>query len=248
MLTVQCLQQLSSSLPSVQSAPPSQRQDDGIHCPLLHLHWELEHAVVLILVDEGVLEHAEILTLVGWGSRGKVNSRVLTAVQFITAISTLPVSITTLVGWDTLSIVTPPLRTGTRCNKHHTNTGLMRYRLFYLISPLTASLLQRHPKKYSTSFVAFCWSAIPISRYIFLRVATTQERHFFKLHDTDRMEDEETHCLKEGGVCADARDWVNLKRHCHTCPAMDTELKESDPFADVEEDEDELEENKLAMF
>ena len=27
--------------------------------------------------------------------------------------------------------------------------------------------------------------------------------------------------------------------------AMDTELEESDPFIDVEEDEDELEENKL---
>jgi len=24
--------------------------------------------------------------------------------------------------------------------------------------------------------------------------------------NTDRMEDEEIHCLKEGGVCADARD------------------------------------------
>jgi len=79
-----------------------------------------------------VLEHAVILTLVGWGSsvlysliakrfiqlwkRGKVNSRVLTAVKFITAISTLPVSITTLVGWDTLSTVASPLITGTPCN------------------------------------------------------------------------------------------------------------------------------------
>ena len=29
--------------------------------------------------------------------------------------------------------------------------------------------------------------------------------------------------------------------------AKDSELKESDPFADVEEDEDELEENKLVL-
>ena len=40
---------------------------------------------------------------------------------------------------------------------------------------------------------------------------------------------------------------VNRKRHCHAYSntAMVTELEESDRFADVEEDEDELEKNKL---
>ena len=34
---------------------------------------------------------------------------------------------------------------------------------------------------------------------------------------------------------------------CTLATAMDTELKESDPFADVEEDEDKLEENELIL-
>ena len=48
---VQYLPQLSSSLPSVQSRSPSQRQEDEIHCPLLHLHWELVHAAKIKLCD-----------------------------------------------------------------------------------------------------------------------------------------------------------------------------------------------------
>ena len=55
------------------------------------------------------------------------------------------------------------------------------------------------------------------------------------------MEDEEIHCLKEGGVAADAGE--SIRRDT----ATDTELKESDPFADVEEDKDVLEENKLVL-
>ena len=41
----------------------------------------------------------------------------------------------------------------------------------------------------------------------------------------------------------------SLKRHCHVYgnTATYTELEESDPFADVEEDEDELEENELVV-
>ena len=35
---------------------------------------------------------------------------------------------------------------------------------------------------------------------------------------------------------------VILKRHYHACHAMDSELEESDLFADAEEDEDQLEE------
>ena len=64
--------------------------------------------------------------------------------------------------------------------------------------------------------------------------------------NTDRTEDEEIHCLKEGGVAADARE--SIRRDTATlATAMDTELEESDPFADVEEDEDELEENELVL-
>ena len=62
------------------------------------------------------------------------------------------------------------------------------------------------------------------------------------LHGTF-TEDEEIHCLKEGGVAADARE--SIRRD--TATATDTELKESDPFADIEEDEDELEENELVL-
>ena len=42
--------------------------------------------------------------------------------------------------------------------------------------------------------------------------------------------------------------WLGLQQNFQnsTCAtAMDTEFEESDPFADVEEDEDELEENKF---
>ena len=33
--------------------------------------------------------------------------------------------------------------------------------------------------------------------------------------NTDETEDEEIHCLKEGGVSADARE--SIRRHCHAC-------------------------------
>ena len=35
--------------------------------------------------------------------------------------------------------------------------------------------------------------------------------------------------------------------HITLVPVMDTELEESDPFADVEEDEDELDKNELFL-
>ena len=64
--------------------------------------------------------------------------------------------------------------------------------------------------------------------------------------NTDGTEDEEIHCLKEDGVAADARE--SIRRDTATlATATDTELEESDPFADVEEDEDELEENELVL-
>ena len=51
------------------------------------------------------------------------------------------------------------------------------------------------------------------------------------------MEDKEIHCLKEGGVAADARESIRRDTATLASTATDTELEESDPFADVEEDE-----------
>ena len=44
-------------------------------------------------------------------------------------------------------------------------------------------------------------------------------------------------------------EWLQTKETlpCKLATATDTELKESDPFADVEEDEDKLEENELIL-
>ena len=54
--------------------------------------------------------------------------------------------------------------------------------------------------------------------------------------NTYGMKNEEIHWLKEGGVAADAREAI-----CRETAMLDpTELEESDPFADVEEDEEEL--------
>jgi len=60
------------------------------------------------------------------------------------------------------------------------------------------------------------------------------------------MEDKEIHCLKEGGVAADARE--SIQRGAATlATAMNTKLDESVPFADAEEDKDELEEKELVL-
>ena len=60
------------------------------------------------------------------------------------------------------------------------------------------------------------------------------------------MEDEEIHCLKEGGVAAGAREAI--RRDTATlATATDTELEESDSFTDVGEDKDELEENEHVL-
>ena len=61
------------------------------------------------------------------------------------------------------------------------------------------------------------------------------------------MEDKEIHRLKRGGVAADTRE--SIQRDTTTlATATDTELEESDPFADVEEDKDELEENEFVHY
>ena len=60
------------------------------------------------------------------------------------------------------------------------------------------------------------------------------------------MEDEEINCLKEGGVAADARESTR-RDTAMLATAMDNELEESDPLADVEEDKDELEEKELVL-
>jgi len=56
----------------------------------------------------------------------------------------------------------------------------------------------------------------------------------------------EIHSLKEVGVAADARESIQGDT-ATLATVTDTELEESDPIADVEEDEDELKENKLGL-
>ena len=59
-------------------------------------------------------------------------------------------------------------------------------------------------------------------------------------------EDEDIHCLKQGGVAADARE--SIQRYTATLATVTyTQLEESDPCADVEENEEELEENELVL-
>ena len=60
-------------------------------------------------------------------------------------------------------------------------------------------------------------------------------------------EDEEIQCLKEGGVAADTREAIWETLPCMLATAMDTKLKESDPFTDVNVEEDELEESELVL-
>ena len=60
------------------------------------------------------------------------------------------------------------------------------------------------------------------------------------------MEDEEIHCLREGGVAADTRESIR-RGTAMLATTTDTKLKESDPFTDVEEDKDKLEENELVL-
>ena len=51
---------------------------------------------------------------------------------------------------------------------------------------------------------------------------------------------------RKGGVAADARE--SIRRDTATlATATDIELQESDPFADVEGDKDELEKNELVL-
>ena len=61
---------------------------------------------------------------------------------------------------------------------------------------------------------------------------------------TDGTEDGEIRCLKEGGVAADARK--TIERDAVALATATDSLAESDPFADVEEDEEELE-NELVL-
>jgi len=59
-----------------------------------------------------------------------------------------------------------------------------------------------------------------------------------------RTEDEEIYCFKEGEVAADARESTQ-RDNAVLGTVMDTELEESDPFTDVEEDEDDLRRSNL---
>ena len=83
-----------------------------------------------------------------------------------------------------------------------------------------------------------CWEALPTE---------TVKKSFracgISVH-TDGTEDGEIHCLKEGGVAADARK--TIERDTAALVTATDSLEESDPFADVEEDEEELE-NELVL-
>ena len=62
---------------------------------------------------------------------------------------------------------------------------------------------------------------------------------------TDGTEDGEIHCLKEGEVAVDARK--TIERDTTALATATDSLEESDPFTNVEEDEEELEENELVL-
>ena len=62
----------------------------------------------------------------------------------------------------------------------------------------------------------------------------------------DGTEDEEIHCLKQGGLASDARDVVR-RDTASLITSAGTDTDDVDPFADVEEDEDELEQNEDAV-
>ena len=64
--------------------------------------------------------------------------------------------------------------------------------------------------------------------------------------NTDGTEDEEMYCLNEGGVAADARELIR-RNTTMLATATECKLEESDPFVDVEDDENELEENELVL-
>ena len=72
-----------------------------------------------------------------------------------------------------------------------------------------------------------CWEALPAE------IIPKSFRACGISVNTDGTEDEEIHCLKEGGVAADARE--SIRRDTATlATATDTKLEESDPFADIE--------------
>ena len=82
-----------------------------------------------------------------------------------------------------------------------------------------------------------CWEALP---------AEIVHKSFCACEfseNTDGTEDDEIHCLKEGEVAVDAKETI----HTETA-TLDAayEAEESDPFADIEEDKDELE-NELVL-
>ena len=89
--------------------------------------------------------------------------------------------------------------------------------------------------------------------YHLYRICSIRHREksqFYKINKELRCGDlvlmQTLQLLEEGGVAADARE--SIRRDTTTlATATDSELEESDPFADVEEDEDELEENKLVL-
>ena len=66
---------------------------------------------------------------------------------------------------------------------------------------------------------------------------------------TDGSEDDKIHYLKEGGVAADVRETVKRDTANLTSLPLTTsaEADNVDSFADIEEDEEELEENEVVL-
>ena len=114
--------------------------------------------------------------------------------------------------------------------KAPTSTGAKTY---------TAAGNVRAPSKaLCLQWVKECWEALPTEI-----VKKSFRECGISVH-TDGTEDGEIHCLKEGEVAADARK--TIERDTAALATATDSLEESDPFADVEEDEEELE-NELVL-
>ena len=82
---------------------------------------------------------------------------------------------------------------------------------------------------------------------IFSKCKGFEKSQFYKFNKELWCKNEEINCLKEGGMAAEARE--SIQRDTTTlATATDSEVKESDHFADVEEDKHELEENELVYW
>ncbi len=64
---------------------------------------------------------------------------------------------------------------------------------------------------------------------------------------TDGTEDTEIHCMKENEVAFDAREGIKKGTEALLQPQIVDNDEEGDPFADLEEDDTELENNEVVL-